>query len=42
MLALNIASLIVDYTNCKAVREYQGIFPHLYYITFLVAAVSAH
>ena len=28
--------------NCINVREYHGMFPHFYHITFLVAAVSAH
>ena len=35
-----MVTLLLDYVNCKAVREYQGIFPNFYYITFLVAAVS--
>ena len=35
-------TLIVNCINCNAVGEYQCIFPHLYHITFLVAAVSAH
>ena len=39
-MTLLIAYLIV-YMTCNAVRGYQYIFPHLYHVTFLGAAVSA-
>ena len=39
-MTLSIVYVIID-KACNVVRGYLLIFPHLYHITFLVAAVSA-